>query len=70
VSERWGESFGVCPCGTAFESRYVQATMPSGLRLIDIPQGCCPACASLVYKSGTLLTLESAYRGPPQPQAP
>jgi hypothetical protein len=32
--------------------------------LSDVPQGLCPACASRVYRAGTLETVERVMRGP------
>jgi YgiT-type zinc finger domain-containing protein len=65
MNDQRHDGFGTCPCGSAYERRYVEVTMRHGdapLVLTDIPQGVCPSCSSRVYKAEMLQMLESAYR--------
>lgn len=57
--------FGRCPCGGAYEHKWVEVffSEPETLPLEDVSQGTCPQCGSKVYKCSVLRELEALMPG-------
>jgi YgiT-type zinc finger domain-containing protein len=58
--------YGRCPCGGAYEHRYVEVRMTVGGKVVvltDVPQGACPNCGSRVYKPEVLERIEFLMKG-------
>lgn len=59
-------TYDQCPCGGTYEHRWVEVRMMvDGQHTIleQVPQGCCPWCASRVYKVVVLGAIESTMKG-------
>jgi hypothetical protein len=57
-----------CPCGGKYQHRWVEVRMMvKGQHVVldKVPQGNCPQCGSLVYKTSVLAAIESTMKGVP-----
>jgi YgiT-type zinc finger domain-containing protein len=64
-SEYAKKDYGRCPCGGAYEQRFVEVRMTVASKIVvltDVPQGACPSCGSRVYKAETLERIESLMK--------
>jgi len=58
--------YGKCPCGGVYQRKLVDVTATvqgESATMTDVPQGACPMCGSVVYKTITLEEVEAFVRG-------
>jgi hypothetical protein len=58
--------FGGCPCGGAYEQKWVEVKMTvagQAISMEDVPQGACLSCGSRVYKALQLESIEAMMHG-------